>query len=215
MFETGTTFAPAAQIDPMVPAKMTATLVFPDGRQTVWEGNGDAGGSWAGATRVALDVPGTYRFFLSGEWQGHRGNMPGLPPEGGDIYVVEKDRPADAPRLRLNLPVQSTFAPPAPLTITGTSTASEVTYAAVIPGAVIAQGKLAVAGGRFQYVFDPTAISRETPIYDTAYIPTGRSEVRDVVHLTFSSKETAPDGKAWHSFTRLILRGNQVLYVKD
>ncbi len=215
MYETGTSFAPAVQIDPMLPANLTATLQFPDGRQTVWQGTGDAGGSWAGATRVTLDVPGTYRFFLSGEWNGHKGYMPGLPPEGGDIYVVEKDRPADAPRLRLNLPVQSTFTPTAGLNLTGNSTASEVSYAAVIPGAVIAQGKLAVNNGRFQYFFDPAAINRETPTYDTTYIPNGRSEIRDVVHLTFSSKETAPDGKTYHSFSRVILRGNQVLYVKD
>ena len=215
MYETGTSFAPAVQIDPMLPANVTAMLQFPDGRQVTWQGQGDAGGSWAGSQRVTLDVPGTYRFFLSGEWQGHRGYMPGLPAEGGDIYVVEKDRPADAPRLRLNLPVQSTFTPAAGLNITGASTASEVQYAAVIPGAVIAQGKLAVNGGKFQYFFDPAAINRETPTYDTAYIPNGRPEIRDVVHLTFSSKETAPDGKTYHSFSRVILRGNQVIYVKD
>ena len=215
MYETGTSFAPAVQIDPMLPANITATLQFPDGRQTVWQGTGDASGSFAGSQRVTLDVPGVYRFFLSGEWQGHKGYMPGLPPEGGDIYVVEKDRPADAPRLRLNLPVSSTFTPTVGLSITGTSTASEVNYAAVIPGAVIAQGKLAVNGGKFQYFFDPAAINRETPTYDTVYLPSGRPEIRDVVHLTFSSKETAPDGKSYHSFSRVILRGNQVIYVKD
>lgn len=147
------------------------------------------GGGFAGKERVTLDVPGTYRFFLMGEWQGHLGYMPGLPPDGGEVYVVEKDRPADAPRLRLNLPVQSTFTPTAGLTITGTSTAKVVRFAALL--------------------------HRDTPTYDTVYIPTGRSEIRDVVHLTFSSQELAPDGRTCHSFTRVILRGNQVLYLRD
>jgi hypothetical protein len=169
----------------------------------------------AGAQRVTLDVPGTYRFSLAGVWEGHYGYMPGLPPEGGEIYVVEKDRPPDAPRLRLNLPVQSTFTPTVGLTITGTSTADVVEFAAVIPGAVIDQGAPAVNGGKFQYFFDPTAINRQTPTYDTIYIPAGRPEIRDVVHLTFSSKERAADGRTYHSFTRVILRGNQVIYVKD
>ena len=215
MYETGASFAPAVQIDPILPVNITAVLRYPDGREVMWQGQGDAGGSFAGSQRVTLDVPGTYTFRLAGVWEGHYGYMPGLPPEGGEIYVVEKDRPADAPRLRLNLPVQSTFTPTAGLTITGTSTAEVVHFAAVIPGAVIAQGTRAVTGGRFQYFFDPTAINRQTPTYDTVYIPTGRSEIRDVVHLTFSSVERAPDGRTYHSFTRVILRGNQVIYVKD
>jgi hypothetical protein len=181
----------------------------------VARGQGDRFGSFAGTDRWTLDVPGAYRFFLEAEWQGYKGYMPGLPPQGGEFYVVEKDRPANAPRLQLNLAVQSTFTPTAGLTITGSSTAQEVRYAAVIPGAVIAQGTLAVNGGRFQYFFDPAAINKETPTYDTVYLPTGRSEIKDVVHLTFSSKEVAPDGKTYHSFTRVILRGNQVIYVKD
>ena len=215
MYETGTAFAPAIQIDPILPVNITFTLQYPDGRTMVARGQGDRFGSFAGTDRWTLDVPGAYRFFLEAEWQGYKGYMPGLPPQGGEFYVVEKDRPADAPRLRLNLPVQSTFTPTAGLTITGTSTAQEVRYAAVIPGAVIAQGTLAVNGGKFQYFFDPAAINKETPTYDTIYLPTGRSEIKDVVHLTFSSKEVAPDGKTYHSFTRVILRGNQVIYVKD
>ena len=40
----------------------------------------------------------------------------------------------------------------------GTSTAPTVTYAAVIPGAVLGQGTLPVTNGKFTYAFDPAAI---------------------------------------------------------
>jgi hypothetical protein len=137
--------------------------------------------------------------------------MPGLPPTGGEIYVLEKDRPAGAPALRLNLPEESPFSPAGGLTITGSSTAQSVYHAAVIPGAVIAQGNLAVNGGKFQYYFDPKAISSATPTYDIVNLVTGKPEIKDVVRLTFFSKELAPGGTPCHSFARVIIRGAQVL----
>ena len=97
--------------------------------------------------------------------------------------------------------------------ITGTSTASTVYYAAVIPGAVVAQGSVAVSGGKFEYLFDPAAINQTTPTYDITNLITGRPEIRDVVQLTFFSEEKA-GGTAYHSFVRLIIRGNTVIYAR-
>jgi hypothetical protein len=35
-----------------------------------------------------------------------------------------------------------------------------------------------------------------------------------VVHLTFFSEETAPDGTIYHSFQRILLRGNRMICTK-
>jgi hypothetical protein len=35
--------------------------------------------------------------------------------------------------------------------------------------------------------------------------------IGDVVHLTFFSKEKAPDGKPYHSFHRVVIRGTKVI----
>ena len=140
--------------------------------------------------------------------------MPGLPPTGGEIYVIEKDRPAGAPGLRLNLPGESFFSLTGGLAITGSSTAQSIYCAAVIPGAVIDQGVLAVEGGKFEYYFDPKAISSATPTYDIINRVSGKPEIKDVVHLTFFSKELAPGGTPYHSFVRVIIRGTQVLYAR-
>lgn len=214
MYEVGTSFVPVAQIDPILPATVTLSLKYPDGRQVVTQGLGDKFGGFAGKDRWTLDVPGVYRFTIEADWQGYKGYMPGLPASGGEIYVVEKEKPAGAAGLKLNLPPQSAFNPAQSLTITGSSTAQAVSYAAVIPGAVIDQGTLPVFGGNFQYRFDPAEIARRTPTYDIVNLVNGKPEIRDVVHLTFFAKEVTPGGATYHSFVRVILRGNIVIYAQ-
>jgi hypothetical protein len=212
LYETGTSFAPAIQIDPIVPANITYSLDYPDGRQMVAKGTGDRFGSFAGGTRWALDVPGIYRYHLDADWQGYRGVMPGLPPSGGEFYVIEKNRPAGAKELALDLPRESTFPASGAVTITGTTTADSVYYSAVIPGAVIDQGYVPAAKGKFQLYFDPKVINKNVPTYDITYRVNGNPEIKDVVHLTFFSKEKTPGGETFHSFTRVILRGNTIVY---
>lgn len=206
MYQTGSTFGPAVQIDPILPADVAFTLHCPDGRVLTSRGKGDAFGTFVGS-RWVLEQPGVYRFNLEADWEGYRGVMPGLPPEGGEIYVVERDKPADAPEIRFDLPVESTFNPAAALRITGASTAESIRYAAVIPGAVIDQGIIEVKDGRFEHWFDPRAVNARTPTYDVQHRVTGRAELGDVVHLTFFSREK--DGR--HSFARIIIRGNKVI----
>lgn len=214
VYDQGTTFVPAFQIDPMLPVNMRFNLNYPDGRQVVAQGVGDAGGSWAGTDRWTLDVPGVYRYTVDADWNGFKGLVPGLPAEGGMMFVIDKDRPANAPALTFNLPPISRFDAEKGATFTGASTASSVYYAAVIPGAVLGQGSLPVTNGRFEYLFDPVAINRSRPTYDTVNAISKKPELGDVVHFTFFSRETAPDGKAYWSFVRLIIRGNTVHYAR-
>ena len=68
--------------------------------------------------------------------------------------------------------------------------------------------------GRFRFFFDPAAINTTTPTYDTVNLVNGKPEIGDVVHLTFFSEEKTPAGAVYHSFVRLIIRGNKVLYVR-
>ena len=140
--------------------------------------------------------------------------MPGLPAAGGHFYVIERDRPAKASGLTLNLPADSSFAYTANLKITGNSTADRIRYAAVIPGAVIDQGDFPVLNGRFEYTFDPPSINRNITTYDIVNLRTGLSEFKDVVHLTFFSEERPAGAPRFHSFARVIIRGNRVIYVR-
>jgi hypothetical protein len=213
VYDQGTTFAPAFQIDPMLPVSMKFTLNFPDGRQAVSQGVGDAGGSWAGTASV-LDVPGVYRYTVDADWSGYKGLVPGLPKEGGMMFVIDKERPASPSTLAFNLPPLSQFDAAAGTKFNGTSTAATVTYAAVMPGAVLGQGTLPVTNGRFEYAFVPSALNRTAATYDTINVTTKRPELGDIVHLTFFAQEQAADGKAYWSFVRLIIRGNTVHYTR-
>jgi hypothetical protein len=213
IYETGASFTPVAQIDPMLPVNVTYTLIYPDGRTLVAQGQGDSFGNFAGKDKWTLDIPGIYHYNVMGEWQGYLGYMPGLPKEGGNFYVVEKDKPAGAPGLKLNLAEQSYFSASGTLTITGTSTASSINFAALTPGAVLDGGNIAVNNGKFSYTFDPAAIAAKIPLYDIINLTTGKPEIKSVVQLTFFSTETAANGSVYHSAVRVILRGNTVLYV--
>ncbi|RPI23471.1 MAG: hypothetical protein EHM61_19695 [Acidobacteria bacterium] len=214
MYATGHTLAFAVQIDPILPVNVTWEFFYPDGKQVVTTGKGDAFGSAVGKDRFVLDQPGVYRYKIQGEWDGNSGYMPGLPKEGGFLYVVEKDRPADAPVLSLNFPAEYVFPAKEGFVVKGNSTAQQVYYAAVIPGAVIGQGWLPVTDGTFIYYHNPNAVTLSTPTYDTVNRVKGTSELGDVVHLTFFSRETTADGRAFHSLVRLIVRGTRVIHVK-
>jgi len=214
VYETGTSFAPAVQIDPILPVNIKFTLHYPDGRTVISQGVGDAFGTFAGQDRWPLDTPGVYDYWLEGEWQGFKSSMPGLPSAGGEFYVIEKERPLNAIEIKLNLANQSVFSASQQLKIAGNSSAQVVYYAAIIPGAVIDQGQLTPKAGKFEYVFDPAAINKKIPSYDILNLVNGKPELGKVVHLTFFAREKTPQGVFFHSFARVILRGNKVFYTR-
>jgi hypothetical protein len=212
VYEQGDRFAPAVQVDPMVDASITYTLTFPNGKKVVARGVASSG-SFVGKDKWTLDQSGVYHYQLLAEWQKHMGAMPGLPPSGGVFYVIEKDRPQDAPSLTLDLPVESKFRPAGKLTIRGHSTADQVSYAAVIPGAVVVQADLPVKRGTFEMTWDPAKVARSVHTYDITNLKTGNPLLKDVVHITFFAKEKR-NAQIYHSFARIILRGNSVLWVQ-
>lgn len=208
--ELGGTWRPAAQIDPMVPATLKVTLTYPDGRVKTAESAGDTSGSWAGPEAYPLDVPGVYRYQLTGSYLGATGKVPGLPPEGGAFFVFPKDRPAGFTGMSLDLPALSTFPVNGKLTVTGRSSAPKVTYALIMPGCVLAQGELPVVGSKFSLLVDPVALHAKAPIYDIASVVTGAPQIGRVLHLTFAAPEKAADGSTVWDFKRVVIRGNQV-----
>ncbi|MBI5028972.1 MAG: hypothetical protein HZB51_00495 [Chloroflexi bacterium] len=212
VYDQGSTFAPALQIDPMVPLSVTFKLNYPDGRQVVAQGVADATGSFAGKDRWTLDVPGIYRYTIDSDWNGYKALVPGLPKTGGEMYVIEKEKPAGAQGITFNLQPLTKFDPAKGTKFTGSSTAKSIEYAIIIPGAVLGQGTIPVTNGKFEFVFDPAQLNKIAQTYDIKNNVTGKAEIGDVVHLTFFSEESKPS--TYHSFVRLIIRGNTVNYTR-
>lgn len=50
-YETGSTFAPGIQIDPILPVRVHFVLTYPEGRTKTADGTGDTYGSFAGSER--------------------------------------------------------------------------------------------------------------------------------------------------------------------
>ena len=55
-----------------------------------------------------------------------------------------------------------------------------------------------------------TALHARASTYDVVNITTGKPELGDVVQLSLFSLETTPAGQTYHSFVRVVVRGNQV-----
>ena len=213
VYEPGTAFAPVFQIDPILPIHIHCALKDPDGNVVKeWDGNGDGFGYFVGADRVTLDRPGLWIYTVQSDWQGYPGHVPGLPDEGGHIYVIDKPQPAGRAGLKLALKNQQSFKVEDGLTIDGFSNADEVYFAAVTPGCVVDQGQLSVDGGRFVYKFDPAAIHQRVPIYDTQNLRNGKLELGRIIHLTFFARQKAADGTPYYAFARVIFRGNSAIY---
>lgn len=210
-YELGATFAPAVQIDPILPVTVRFALTYPDGRTKTAGGTGDRFGSFVGVERWPLDVTGAYRYTLAAEWDGHAGGMPGLPESGGEFYVFRKDRPAGAAGLQVTLPKPAVVSPTTGIRIDGTSSAKSVRYAVIMPGAVLAIGELPVESGRFVYRFDPLAVHDAVPLYDVVNNQTGKPEIGRLVHITFFSEEKDSAGTSFHDFARVLLRGGTAI----
>ncbi len=210
-FELGSTLRPALQIDPILPASITFTLHYPDGRREVATGTGDRFGSFAGPVAYPLNVPGVYRYQVEALWNGHRGRMPGLPDSGGYFFVYPKTRPAGATGITIDGATQRTFTIGGGATITGRTGARTLYYTLLTPGAVIDQGEIQVTDGRFEFRFDPAAANARAPIYDIVSVTTGKPQIGRVIHLTFFGEERAPDGSSFFDVARVILRGTTLL----
>jgi len=214
VYDVGTPFRPAIQVDPLLPADITFTLEYPDGHKVSAKGTADSLGQFAGRDPWILSEAGVYRYALKATWNGFSARMPGFPAEGGQLYVIEADPPPANVGLSLDLPPESTFAPPDGAEIAGRSTAKTVFYTAIIPGSVVEQGELPVENGRFRYKLDPSSINARFKTYDIVNRLAFRPEVKKVLHITFFSSEIGPEGRTYHSFVRLIVRGNRVLYTR-
>jgi hypothetical protein len=213
-YPVGAVFSAVLQIDPILPCNVTFTLTAPDNTTRVAKGVGDQYGYFAATDKWPLDQAGVWTYTVNATWNGYQGRVPGLPENGGWIYVIENDTPP-GPGMALKIPQQQTFSPTTGLNVTGQTSASQVYFAAIIPGAVLEQGILPVTNGTFQYTFDPQKMANKIQTYDIINLVNGKSEIGRVVHFTFFSEEKTSNGTIYHSFVRVILRGTTAIYVKE
>jgi hypothetical protein len=204
-FELGASLTPSAQVDPVLPAKIRIELTYPNGQVKAAQGAADAFGTFVGPIHWKLDVPGLYRYRIQGDWNGHHGEMPGLPRDGGFIFVLGR-RPAPGDGIVLDPPDSAVFDPAVPLAIRGRSHAKKISFATLMPGAVLGQGELPVRNGWFTYTFDPSVTRTRATIYDSAKPSTGR-----VIHIVFFSEERLADGSSAWDLKRVMLRGNHIV----
>jgi len=114
----------------------------------------------------------------------------------------------------LKMPGEQQFSPLEGMEIKGETSAFEVYYAAITPGAILEQGTVPVKNGEFRYKFDVKAIAERIKTYDIIDLVTGKPQIGRIVHLTFFTRENGVDGP-YHSFVRVIFRGTTAVYVKS
>jgi hypothetical protein len=212
VYTVGATFGAVLQIDPIVPCSVSFSLTAPNGTSFTATGSGDQYGYFAAVDKWPLDKAGLWKYTVNATWNGYSGRVPGLPSDGGWIYVLENP-PSNQTGLQLNIPASQTFAVTDGLTISGNSTATKVYFAAIIPGAVLEEGTVDVVNGKFNYTFSPQNMAGKIQTYDIINKVNGKSEIGRVVHLTFFTEENGPNG-VYHNFARVVLRGTTAIYVK-
>lgn len=132
------------KIDPIAPSDVQFNLTAPDGTKRMAQGKGDRFGYFTAKEKWPLDSPGYGPNTVNATWNGFKGRVPGIPDEGGYIFVLDNGSPR-GPGMTLNLSYEQTFSPADGLEIQGNSSASQVHFAAITPGAVLDEGVLPVA----------------------------------------------------------------------
>lgn len=213
VYQLNSSFTASLMIDPVVACNVQISMIAPDGSRRTTQGKGDRSGYFTSQEKWSLDQPGVWIYNVNAIWNGHQGRVPGFPDEGGYLFVLENGKP-DGIGMTLNLSGEQVFSPMDGLEIHGNSSASKVYYTAITPGAILDEGILPVANGQFTYKFDPIKMSDRIKTYDIINLTSGKPEIGRIVHLTFFSEEKGASGP-YHSFAKVILRGNKALYVKE
>jgi len=120
--------------------------------------------------------------------------MPGLPRAGGYLFVFDSSAAEDKG-----------------FTIEGGSSCERIYYAALMPGAVLAQGEIPVVDGKWQYAFDPVAMNKAAPIYDLSNPYSGKQDESRLVHLSFFGLKKDAEGRTQGYVDRVIIRGREVI----
>jgi hypothetical protein len=214
IYPVGYTFGAVLQIDPVVNCSVRFSLTSPNGTTFTTYGMGDQYGYFAATDKWILDKAGVWAYTVNATWNGYQGKAPGLPAEGGWIYVIENGPPPNI-GMTLKIPTIQTFSATTGLNITGTSTSTRIYYAAIIPGAILEEGTIPVINNTFIYTFDPQHMANKIKTYDIVNLVNGKAEIGRVVHLTFFSEEQGPDDNTFHSFARVVLRGTTAVYIKE
>jgi energy-coupling factor transporter ATP-binding protein EcfA2 len=214
VYSVGYTFGAVLQIDPVVNCSVRFSLTAPNGTTFTTTGMSDQYGYFAATDKWILDKAGVWAYTVNATWNGYQGKAPGLPAEGGWIYVIENGPPPII-GMTLKIPTIQTFSATTGLNISGTSTSSRIYFAAIIPGAILEEGTIPVTNNTFTYTFDPQHMANKIKTYDIVNLVSGKAEIGRVVHLTFFSEEQGPDGSTFHSFARVVLRGTTAVYIKE
>ncbi len=193
VYNVGTNFSALLQIDPIVPCDVRFTLTAPNGSTKVAEGKGDSFGYFVSKEKWLLDQPGVWKYKVNATWNGFKGRVPGLPDEGGYIFVMDNEN-SGRPGITLNLSGQQTLSPTDGLVIHGSSSGSQVYFAAITPGAVLEEGTIPVIDGEFIYKFNPQKMADGIKTYDIINLVNGKPEIGRIVHLTFFSEEMGANG---------------------
>jgi len=113
-----TAFAPAVQIDPILPATITYVLTYPDGRTVMAQGQGDRFGSFVGKDKWISIFREVYHFTLKRSGKVTKAICPDCLKDGGDS-MYRNGPAAGAPKLKLSLLSKVSFSPSGTLTIQG------------------------------------------------------------------------------------------------
>ncbi len=205
ILNVGDTFSLAGQVAPTLPSSLAVTVTSPSGKVRQFGGTANAIGYYYDPTNdFAVDEVGIWSVDLQVRHDGLTsvgvieppapvGGIPGAPSGHFSVYVV----PAGGETLATTL-TDVTFPPALPynfiFTVPPGWTNVQVTHTLTMPGFLAEDGPVAVTGGSFSYQYNPTALQKRFPNYETAADVSGPAAA-DPLTLTFMVVGTDAEGR--------------------
>ena len=213
ILEVGDRISLGSLIFPAVPARVEASMTWPDGRVERVEGKASRIGVF-GKGLYTVDMPGVYRVKATARYKGREGDTFGSGDGIFNHYVVKKEHP-DV--LEIDLPPRSDYDVTRileiPLRIREGYTSPKVTYSVVFPGMIMDEGEFVPKGGAHTFRFIPSQFAMQFPNFDIKDYKFGNLKLNDSVFFIFFVEATSPEGEVVHDVKKVMIRDKTLYYL--
>ncbi len=210
--EVGETMGLGGVVMPVVSADVTWKISKPSGQVAWMHAKGRRNGVVAGKPPLPVDEPGIYLIEPTVEWEGLKGDLPGLAQGSFWHCAVPNPNPHEG-ILTTSVPGISTVdvvdGIRIPVTWPADLEDAKLWFGVIMPGQVLDQGVLEPDTGEWTYDFQPIQWAAQTTNFDARDLGTGEWKLAETVVFQFFV-EGERDGEKVYDALRLFLRRDRL-----
>jgi len=210
VFMVGDDMMLGGTVMPPVAADVAITVTKPGGAQEVLQGRSNRLGGFAPPRPIPVDEPGAYRVKVRVERDGIAGDIAGsgdgeffhfaIPEEGRQQLQV------DLPSMMRAVHGEEVIIP---VHWSPELQSPRITWSVMMPGTVLDEGQVELAGGCHEFHFDPRRAAVQFPFIDTVDYATGEPVYADTIVFTYLFEAFDGEEPVFDA-VRVILRGHRL-----